>query len=197
MNMNNFTIKASEAVQNAQQLAFNQKNPNIEAEHILQALLDMEDSPIEYLLKKNNVTLNLVSSKLKELLAKLPTTSGEPAQSMGREANSILLRAGAALKSFGDEFITPEHLLIAIVQGSDAVAKLLKDAGLTEKGLIASIKELRKGETVNSQTQETQFNALNKYAKNLNEMARQGRLDPVIGRDEEIRRTLHLSLIHI
>ena len=192
MNMNNFTIKASEAVQNAQQLAFNQKNPNIEAEHILQALLDMEDSPIEYLLKKNNVTLNLVSSKLKELLAKLPTTSGEPAQSMGREANSILLRAGAALKSFGDEFITPEHLLIAIVQGSDAVAKLLKDSGLTEKGLIASIKELRKGETVNSQTQETQFNALNKYAKNLNEMARQGRLDPVIGRDEEIRRTLHI-----
>jgi ATP-dependent Clp protease ATP-binding subunit ClpB len=192
MNLNNFTIKAAEAVQNAQQVAFNNKNPNIETEHLLKALLEMEDSPIEYLLKKNNVTVNLVESKLAELLGKLPTTTGEPAQAMGRDANSVLLRAGAALKSFGDEFITPEHLLLAIVQGNDAGAKLLKDAGLTEKGLITAIKELRKGGTVSSQTQETQFNALNKYAKNLNEMARQGKLDPVIGRDEEIRRTLHI-----
>ena len=103
-----------------------------------------------------------------------------------------MLRAGAALKQFNDEFVTPEHLLLAIVQGNDATAKLLKDAGLTEKGLIAAIKELRKGETVTSQTRNTGFNALNKYAKNLNEMARQGKLDPVIGRDEEIRRTLHI-----
>jgi len=192
MNLNNFTIKASEIVQSAQQLAYNNKNPNIETEHFLKALLDMEDSPIEYLLKKNNVTINLVQSKLQELLAKLPTTTGEPAQAMGRDANSVVLKAGSILKTFGDEFVTPEHLLIAILQGNDASAKLLKDAGLTEKGLIAAIKELRKGETVSSQTQETQFNALNKYAKNLNEMARQGKLDPVIGRDEEIRRTLHI-----
>jgi ATP-dependent Clp protease ATP-binding subunit ClpB len=192
MNLNNFTIKAAEAVQHAQQVAFNNKNPNIETEHLLKALLDMEDSPIEYLLKKNNVTINLVESKLTGLLVKLPTTTGEPAQAMGREANSVLLRAGAALKSFGDEFITPEHLLLAMVQGNDASANLLKDAGLTEKGLVTAIKELRKGGTVSSQTQETQFNALNKYAKNLNEMARQGKLDPVIGRDEEIRRTLHI-----
>jgi ATP-dependent Clp protease ATP-binding subunit ClpB len=192
MNLNNFTIKAAEAVQQAQQAAFNHKNPTIESEHLLSALLGMEDSPIDYLLKKNNVTVNLVESKLGELLSKLPTTRGEPAQAMGRDANNILLRAGAALKTFGDEFITPEHLLLAMVQGNDAAAKLLKDAGLTEKGLVTAIKELRKGETVSSQTQETQFNALNKYAKNLNEMARQGKLDPVIGRDEEIRRTLHI-----
>ncbi len=192
MNLNNFTIKASEVVQQAQQLAFNSKNPNIESEHILKALLDMEDSPIDYLLKKNNVTVNLVSSGLQELLSKLPTTSGEPAQNMGREANSTLLRAGSVLKSFGDEFVTPEHIMLALVQGNDATGKLLKNAGLTEKGLITAIKDLRKGETVSSQTQETQFNALNKYAKNLNEMARQGKLDPVIGRDEEIRRTLHI-----
>lgn len=192
MNLNNFTIKASEVVQSAQQVAYNNKNPNIETEHFLKALLDMEDSPIEYLLKKNNVTINLVQSKLQELLGKLPTTTGEPAQAMGREANSVVLKAGSILKVFGDEFVTPEHLLIAILQGNDATAKLLKDAGLTEKGLITAIKELRKGETVSSQTQETQFNALNKYAKNLNEMARQGKLDPVIGRDEEIRRTLHI-----
>jgi len=192
MNLGNFTIKAAEAVQQAQQLAFNHQNPNIETEHLLKALLDMEDSPVDYLLKKNNVTVNLVENKLDELLNKLPKTSGEPAQSIGRDANNAVLRAGAALKKFNDEFVTPEHLLLAIVQGNDAAAKLLKDAGLTEKGLITAINDLRKGDTVKSQTQETQFNALNKYAKNLNEMARQGKLDPVIGRDQEIRRTLHI-----
>ncbi|MBS1743349.1 MAG: ATP-dependent chaperone ClpB [Bacteroidetes bacterium] len=192
MNLNNFTIKATEIVQQAQQLAFNAQNPSIENEHLLKALLTMEDSPIEYLLKKNNVTVNLVQQKLDELLRKLPTTTAQPAQSLGRDANASMLRAGAVLKTFGDEFVTPEHLLLAILQGSDAPAKLLKDAGLTEKGLVAGIKELRKGSTVSSQTQETQFNALNKYAKNLNELARSGKLDPVIGRDEEIRRTLHI-----
>ncbi|MEP7318759.1 MAG: ATP-dependent Clp protease ATP-binding subunit, partial [Panacibacter sp.] len=192
MNLGNFTIKAAEAVQQAQQLAFNLKNPNIETEHILKALLDQKDSPVDYLLKKNNVTLNLVESKLEELLGKLPKTSGEPAQMMGREANNVVLRAGAVIKKFGDEFITPEHLVLAIVQGNDAAAKLLKDSGLTEKGLMTAIKDLRKGDTVSSQTQETQFNTLNKYAKNLIEMARNGKLDPVIGRDEEIRRTLHI-----
>lgn len=193
MNLGNFTIKAAEAVQQAQQLAFNAQNTNIETEHLLKALLDQQDSPVEYLLKKNNVTLNLVETKLAEAIANLPKTNGgEAAQMVGREANNVILRAGAALKGFGDEFVTPEHLLLAIVQGNDSTAKILKGAGLTEKGLITAIKDLRKGDTVKSQTQETQFNALNKYAKNLIEMARQGKLDPVIGRDEEIRRTLHI-----
>jgi ATP-dependent Clp protease ATP-binding subunit ClpB len=192
MNLGNFTIKAAEAVQQAQQLAFNSQNPNIETEHLLRALLEQQDSPVEYLLKKNNVTINLVETKLADAISKLPKTKGAAAQSISRDANQVVLRAGAALKSFGDEFVTPEHLLLAIVQGNDASAKLLKDAGLTEKGLIAAVKELRKGDTVKSQTQETQFNALNKYAKNLIEMARNGKLDPVIGRDEEIRRTLHI-----
>ncbi|MEO7983039.1 MAG: ATP-dependent chaperone ClpB [Bacteroidota bacterium] len=193
MNLGNFTIKAAEAFQQAQQLAFNAKNPNIETEHLLKALLEQEDSPVDYLLKKNNVTVNLVDSKLDELINKLPkTSSGEPAQNIGREANSVVLRAGSVLKQFKDEFVTPEHLILAIVQGNDSSAKLLKDAGLTEKGLITAIKDLRKGDTVTSQTQSQEFNALNKYAKNLNELARQGKLDPVIGRDEEIRRTLHI-----
>jgi ATP-dependent Clp protease ATP-binding subunit ClpB len=192
MNLGNFTIKAAEVVQQAQQLAFNSQNANIETEHILKALLDQQDSPTEYLLKKNNVTLNLLESKLDEMIDKLPKTSAEPAQSISREVNSVVLRAGSILKKFGDEFVTPEHLLLALIQGNDSVGKLLKDAGLTEKGLVTAIKDLRKGETVKSQTQETQFNALNKYARNLNEMARQGKLDPVIGRDEEIRRTLHI-----
>lgn len=193
MNLGNFTIKAAEAFQQAQQLAFNAKNPNIETEHILKALLEQQDSPVDFLLKKNNVTVNLVDSKLEELINKLPKiSSGEPAQNISRDANSVVLRAGAALKQFKDEFVTPEHLLLAIVQGNDAAAKLLKDTGLTEKGLLAAIKELRKGETVTSQTQSQEFNALNKYARNLNDLARQGKLDPVIGRDEEIRRTLHI-----
>jgi len=192
MNLGNFTIKATEAFQQAQQLAFNAQNPNIESEHLLKALLEQEDSPVDYLLKKNNVTINLVEAKLDELISKLPKTSGDPAQQISREANNVVLRAGAVLKQFNDEFVTPEHLLLAVVQGNDAAAKILKNAGLTEKGLVAAIKELRKGENVTSQTQSQEFNALNKYAKNLNELARQGKLDPVIGRDEEIRRTLHI-----
>ena len=193
MNLSNFTIKAAEAVQQAQQLAFNAQSPNIETEHILKSLLDQEDSTVEYLLKKNNVTVNLVESKLDELIKKLPKINGgEPAQAVSRDANNVVLKAGSVLKQFGDEFVAPEHLLMAIIAGNDNAAKLLKDTGLTEKGLLAAIKDLRKGETIKSQTQETQFNALNKFAKNLNELARQGKLDPVIGRDEEIRRTLHI-----
>jgi ATP-dependent Clp protease ATP-binding subunit ClpB len=193
MNLNNFTIKAQEAVSKAQQEAFNSQNPNIETEHLLKALLTNEDSPIEYLLKKNNVNVAFVASKIEESIKKLPKVqSADPAQLVSRDMNSVILRAGSALKTFGDEFVSVEYLLLAILQGSDNSAKFLKDAGLTDKGLIAAIKDLRKGSTISSQTQETQFNALNKYAKNLIEMARNGKLDPVIGRDEEIRRTLHI-----
>ncbi len=192
MNLGNFTIKAAEAFQQAQQIAFNAQAPNIETEHILKALLEQQDSPIDYLLKKNNVTLNLLDSKLDASIQKLPKTNGDAAQQISRDANTVVLRAGSVLKQFNDEFVTPEHILLAIVQGSDNAAKLLKEAGLTESGLVTAIKDLRKGETVTSQTQTQEFNALNKYAKNLNELARQGKLDPVIGRDEEIRRTLHI-----
>lgn len=192
MNLGNFTIKAAEAVQQAQQLAFNAQCPNIETAHILKALLAQEDTPVTYLLKKNNVTIGVVLTKLDELVAKLPKTSGEAAQQISRDANQAVLRAGAVLSQFGDEFVTPEHLLLALLQGSDPAATLLKNAGLNESDLIKSIKELRKGEKVTSATQQSEFNALNKYAKNLNELARQGKLDPVIGRDEEIRRTLHI-----
>ena len=193
MNLNNFTIKAAEALQQAQQMAFNYHNPSIETEHLMKALLEQTDSPVDYLLKKNNVTIPVLETKLDDLINKLPKVEGvDPAQSLSREANNVVLRAGSVLKQFGDEFVTPEHLVLALIQGNDGTAKLLKNAGLTEKGLISAIKELRKGETVSSNTQETQFNALNKYARNLNELARQGKLDPVIGRDEEIRRTLHI-----
>jgi ATP-dependent Clp protease ATP-binding subunit ClpB len=193
MNLSNFTIKAAEVIQQSQQVAFNHSAGNIETEHILKALLDQGDSPVEFLLKKNGVNVQQLEAKLDTHLTKLPKiTGGEPAQNIGRDANNAILKATASLKNFGDEFVTPEHLLLALVQGSDSSASMLKDAGLTDKGLTAAIKELRKGSTVTSQTQETQYNALNKYAKNLNEFARQGKLDPVIGRDEEIRRTLHI-----
>ena len=193
MNPNNLTIKSQEIFQKAQQLAFNEKNPNIETEHLLKALLTDEDSPVDYLLKKNNINVNFVESKVDESLHKLPKMGdGEPAQVISRDLNNVLLRAANTLKTFNDEFVSVEHLLLAIVQGNDNAAKILKDAGLTEKSLTAAIKELKKGSTVSSQTSETQFNALNRYAKNLNELARSNKLDPVIGRDEEIRRTLHI-----
>jgi ATP-dependent Clp protease ATP-binding subunit ClpB len=193
MSLQNLTIKSQEILQQAQQLAFSDNHSFIETEHILQALLNDKDSAIDFLLKKNNVNLNYVDEKLKAALAKLPkTTGGTAAQSLNRDANNVILRSSSTLKTFNDEFVSVEHLLLAIVQGNDAAAKILKDAGLTEKGLIAAIKELRKGSTVSSQTSDNTYNALNKYAKNLNEMARAGKLDPVIGRDEEIRRTLHI-----
>jgi len=193
MNLNNFTIKAQEIVQQAQQLAFNNQNPNIETAHFLKALLEDTEGPIGYLLKKNNVNINFVETKLEEQLNKLPKIQGgEPAQNISREANGMILRTSNIIKTFGDEFVTPEHLLIGLLQMNDDTSKILKDAGLTEKGLVAAIKELRKGNTVNSQTTEQQYNSLQRYAKNLNELARNGKLDPVIGRDEEIRRTLHI-----
>jgi ATP-dependent Clp protease ATP-binding subunit ClpB len=139
------------------------------------------------------VNVRLLETKVTESIQKLPRLQGgEPAQQVGRDLNNVMLKATAALKEFKDEFVSTEHLLLALLQVNDDVAAALKAAGLTEKGLITAIKDLRKGETIQSQTQETQYNTLNKYAKNLNDLARQGKLDPVIGRDEEIRRTLHI-----
>ncbi|HRN73711.1 MAG TPA: ATP-dependent chaperone ClpB [Ginsengibacter sp.] len=193
MNPNNLTIKSQEALQRAQQLAFDAKNPNIEVEHLLKALLTDKDSPVEYLLKKNDVNISVLDTKIDESLKKLPVMGdGEPAQMISRDLNNVMLRAAGTLKTFGDEFVSVEHLLLAMVQGNDNVGKMLKGAGLTEKDLALAIQGLRKGGNINSQTSEAQFNALNKYAKNLNELARNNKLDPVIGRDEEIRRTLHI-----
>ncbi len=193
MNLNNFTIKAQEVLQQAQQIAYNHQSPTIETAHMMKALLDDKDGPIGYLMKKNAVTPSVVEAKLNEAIEKLPkTTNGEPAQSVSREMNNVILKAGSIIKEFGDEFVTQEHLLISILKANDDTSKILKDAGLTEKGVTAAIKELRKGSTVTDQTSDQQYNSLERYAKNLNELARSGKLDPVIGRDEEIRRTLHI-----
>ena len=193
MNLNNYTIKAQETIQAAQQLAFNNNNITIETNHLLKALLNDKDSPIEYLLKKNNTNLNLILTKNEESINRLPkNNSGEAAQNLSRDLNNAMLKANASLKQFKDEFVSVEHLMIGLLQINDDTSKTLKDGGLTEKGLVAAIVELRKGSTINSATQNNQYNSLQKYAKNLNELARSGKLDPVIGRDEEIRRTLHI-----
>lgn len=193
MNLNQFTINAQEAVQQAQQLAFNQQHASIENEHILLALLNQEENAVDFHLKKNGVTVPLLQQKLAELLQKLPKSPDHPAQTMGREANQTFLRCTSVISLFHDSFVTPDHILLSLVQGKDTVARLLKEVGLTEKGLIQSIRAIRDGNGVTSATQgQTTTQALSKYAKNLNELARNGKLDPVIGRDEEIRRTLHI-----
>jgi ATP-dependent Clp protease ATP-binding subunit ClpB len=133
MNLGNFTIKAAELIQQAQQLAFNSQNPNIESEHLLKAMLDQQDSPVEYLLKKNNVTINLLESRLDEMVGKLPKTSSEPAQSISRDLNNVVLRAGSVLKSFGDEFVTPEHLLLAMIQGERWRSETVEGGGTNRK----------------------------------------------------------------
>jgi ATP-dependent Clp protease ATP-binding subunit ClpB len=193
MNLNQYTIKAQETVQAAQQLAYAEGNPSIETAHLLKAMLNDKDSPIQYLMKRNNVNVRLLETKLAESLQRLPKiSSGEPAQQVGRDLGNVFLKAVNNLKEFKDEFVSNEHMLLALLQISDDIAAALKAAGLTEKGLITAIRDLRKGDTIQSQTQEAQYNTLSKYAKNLNDLARQGKLDPVIGRDEEIRRTLHI-----
>lgn len=193
MNLNNFTIKAQELLQQGQQIAFNYSNTYIETQHLLKAMLEDKEGPIEFIIKKAAGNPILIEKKLEDSIQRIPKlTGGEPAQSVSRDVNTAILKTANILKTFGDEFVSPEHLLVAILQGNDDTAKILKDAGLTEKAVVAAIKDLRKGSTVNSQTADTNFNNLQKFAKNLNDLARDGKLDPVIGRDEEIRRTLHI-----
>ena len=193
MNLNNFTIKAQELIQAAQQLAFNLQSPNIETAHLLKAMLEDKDAPISYLLKKNNVILPSLQAKLEQELNRLPKlTSGDPATTISKELNSVVLKAGSLMKEFNDEFITVELLLLALLSVKDATSSLLKDQGLTANGLTLAIKELRKGASVDSATSNQEFQSLKRYDINLNDAAQKNKLDPVIGRDEEIRRTLHI-----
>lgn len=192
MNLNQFTIKAQEAIAAAQQTAFNARNPQIETAHVLKALIDDDSNTIEFLLKKNDANVTLIRQKLDEIIKRLPTSSSEGGQSISRELNQAVLKAVSLLKEFNDEFVSPEHLLAGLLSVNDATGNLLRDAGLNEKTFIKSIKDIRKGDTVKSQGDQADYQSLKKYAKNLNELAAAGKLDPVIGRDEEIRRTLHI-----
>ncbi len=192
MNLNNFTIKSQEAIQQAMQLAMSNEHQSIETAHILKGILQADENVTPFLLKKLNVNIPVVTQALDKIIMTYPKVSGGGQQYLSSNANNALLKANTFLKEFGDEFVSIEHILLGILSGSDHVSQLLKDSGVTEKGLKAAIKDLRKGAKVTSQTQEETYNALNKYAVNLNQQAQNGKLDPVIGRDEEIRRVLQI-----
>ena len=192
MNLNNFTIKSQEAIQKAQELSFGNQNAQIETSHLLKGLLLVDENVIQFLLKKISVNTSQLETRLDELLAKLPKVSNAQQQYLSNDANQALLKAQSYLKEFKDDFVSVEHLLLALQSGKDDTAKLLKELGVSEKELKLAIADLRKGRKVTDQGAESSYNALNKYARNLNEAARSGKLDPVIGRDEESRRVLHI-----
>ena len=191
MNINNFTIKSQEALQQAQLLAQSFGQQQIENEHLLKAIFEVDENVAPYLLKKLNVNVDLFQQILDSILPGFPKVSGG-AVTLSRDANSALNEAEIIAKKMNDEFVSIEHLILAIFGSRSKVAQVLKDQGVTEKGLKAAIEELRKGERVTSKSAEENYNSLNKYAKNLNDLARNGKLDPVIGRDEEIRRVLQI-----
>ncbi len=192
MNLNNFTIKAQEAIQQAQQLAAEKSHSAIETAHVLQGLLSTDEQTIAFLLKKVDANITRLNQALEANLKSFAKVSGNNSLYLSSHANQVLIKSQTLMKEFGDEFVAVEHLLLALVQTNDATGNMLKDAGVVEKNLKAAIKELRGGSKVDSQHAENQYNSLNKYAKNLNDLARLGKLDPVIGRDEEIRRVLQI-----
>ena len=191
MNFNNYTIKSQEAIQQAQQLAQSLGHQQIENEHIFKALFEVDENVLPFLLKKLNVNVSMLQQVLEKELESFPKVSGGDIM-LSREASKALNEASIIAKKMNDDFVSIEHLVLAIFKSKSKIAQILKDQGVTEKGLNAAIDELRKGDRVTSQSQEETYNALNKYAKNLNQLARDGKLDPVIGRDEEIRRILQI-----
>jgi ATP-dependent Clp protease ATP-binding subunit ClpB len=191
MNINNFTIKSQEAVQLAQQMAQEMGHQQIENEHLFKAILQVDENVTPFILKKLNVNTAIVSQIVSKELERFPKVTGGEL-SFSREASKTLNDASIIAKKMEDEYVSIEHLLLAIFNSKSKIAQILKDQGVTEKDFKLAIEELRKGGKVTSQGAEDTYNALNKYAKNLNEMADQGKLDPVIGRDEEIRRVLQI-----
>ena len=191
MNLNDLTIKSQEAIEKATQIAASNQNQPIEAVHILKAILMVDENVVPYLLQKLNVNLESFSKALDDLISSLPKVSGGQ-QFLSPNSNRALQKASDLASASKDQFISIEHMLLGILSLNDAASKLLQSYGVTEKDLKEAIKQLRKGSKVTSQTAEETYNALNKYAINLNDMARKGKLDPVIGRDEEIRRVLQI-----
>ena len=191
MNINKFTIKSQEALQHAQQVAQRFGHQQIENEHLMFAMMEVDENVLPYILGKLNVNLQLFSRVLQSALESFAKVSGGEMQ-FSRESARTLNDAEILSKNMNDEFVSIEHLLLAILQSKSKVAQMLKDQGVTQESLRAAIDELRKGERVTSASAEETYNALPKYAKNLNELARSGKLDPVIGRDEEIRRVLQI-----
>jgi ATP-dependent Clp protease ATP-binding subunit ClpB len=191
MNLNNFTIKSQEAVQQAMQIATINSQQAIENGHLLKGIIAVDENVTPFILKKLNVNTAMFIKVLDKIVEGYPKVSGGQPY-LSNAANQAVAKASNYLKEFGDEFVSIEHLLLGIFASKDTISQLLKDNGVTEKDLKAAISELRKGAKVTSQSAEETYNALNKYAINLNEQAKKGKLDPVIGRDEEIRRVLQI-----
>ncbi len=191
MNADQLTIKARQAIAQAQQIATAEEHPGIEVVHLFKGMMQADEHVIPFLLGKLNVSVSAVEQAADRIMASLAKVSGGQMQ-WSRNAQEALTRASNYLKDLGDEYVTLEHLLLGILATRDQMAQMLKDAGVSEKGLKAAIRELRKGTAATSESAEETYNALNKYARNLNELARDGKLDPVIGRGEEIRRVLQI-----
>lgn len=191
MNPNNYTIKSQEAIQQAQQIAQGFGQQQIENEHFFKGIFEVDENVLPFILKKLNVNINILEQALDKQIESFPKVTGGDL-TLSREAGKTLNEAALITKKMNDDYISIEHLIIAIFKSNSKIAQMLKDQGVTEKTLTASINELRKGENVTSQSQEETYNSLNKYAKNLNQLAKDGKLDPVIGRDEEIRRILQI-----
>jgi ATP-dependent Clp protease ATP-binding subunit ClpB len=191
MNLNNFTIKSQQVVQRAQELAGTMNHQAVEPVHLLKSLLETDENTSAFLLQKSGIEPELISNILKAELKSLPVVTGGE-QYFSNQSSKVLQTAVAFAKETGDEYVTAEHLLYGLLVSGSRASEILKNAGLTEKDLKTSIKELRKGAKANTATSDDTWNALNRYARNLNELARAGKLDPVIGRDEEIRRVLQI-----
>ncbi|MBR5028737.1 MAG: ATP-dependent chaperone ClpB [Bacteroidales bacterium] len=191
MNLNNFTIKAQEAVQKAQEIAVSRQNQAIETSHVLKGILTVDENVVPFLLKKMEVNVVNLGKVLDSAIASLPKVAGGEMY-LSPAANNALIKASQKATEMKDEFVSLEHLLLGLVQAGDTTSQMLKDAGVSESELMRAIADLRKGSKVTSQSAESTFNALNKYAKNLNQLAQAGKLDPVIGRDDEIRRVLQI-----
>ncbi|MFI5453571.1 ATP-dependent chaperone ClpB [Pedobacter sp. UC225_61] len=191
MNFNNFTIKAQEAIQKASEIAQGNQQQAIETAHLLKGLLTVDENVVSYVLKKLNVNLNAVNQNLTEAIEKLPKVTGGEVY-LSSSANSALQKAQSYLKEFKDDFVSVEHVLLGLLAVNDATSKLLKEQGVNEKDLKKAIVALRGDNHVTDQNAEATYQALNKYARNLNEYAESGKLDPVIGRDEEIRRVIQI-----
>ncbi|MDD4426428.1 MAG: ATP-dependent Clp protease ATP-binding subunit, partial [Mariniphaga sp.] len=191
MNLNNFTIKSQEAVQQAFLIAQGNNQQSIEPAHILKGLMHAAGNVVDFLLKKLGVNTAVFQQAADRIIESYPrVTGGEPY--ISNTANRVLQKALALAQEMGDQYVSVEHVLMALLDVGDSVSRLMKDNGMTQKDLKKAVEELRKGSKVDSQSAEDRFNSLNRFALNLNERARSGKLDPVIGRDEEIRRILQI-----
>jgi ATP-dependent Clp protease ATP-binding subunit ClpB len=193
MTYDHFTIKAQEAILQAQQIAAANEQQSVDCAHLLKGLLAAEDSAVGFLLKKTGVNLPRFEQELDQLALETPRVQGgADKQYLSNNANKAIAAAKNLLKEFGDEYISLEMMLLGIAQGNDKAARLLREHGASKEALQAAVQELRKGKKITDQSANQIYNALNKYAINLTDLAEQGKLDPVIGRDEEIRRVLHI-----